>query len=182
MPYIPTAVVNEGGSGSLSQSYLGYNTVGGSVETMTSLRVYAKKITLTADGLLASVDCHIRGSAADLGSSQAAGVFSDSGGSPDLVLAFVGYDHDAVSVYLRKSIGAAGTFRWFCTPIGIWLPAGDYWIFIHNRNGGNDLHYDSGGSDRYMTEGAGLGITDWDGLYSPTTSSNTYSIRANVLS
>lgn len=167
----------------LTQSYLGYNTVGGSTETTTLNRMYAKKITVASASLLTSIDAHIRTNTADHAGSLCAGVLSDSSGSPDLIMSNV--QNSSIAMYLSKAGATNGTFRWFSVPIGIWLPATDYWIFVQHfvASGGSaiDIHYDTSGSDRYQTPSFN-GVADWGGLYSSTTSSNRYSIRASVLS
>jgi hypothetical protein len=163
-------------------SYLGYDTVGGSVETMTINRMYAKKITVASDSLLASIDAHIRTNTADHAGSFCAGVLTDSSGAPDLVMSNV--QNSSLAVYLSKAGATNGSFRWFSVPSGIWLPAGDYWVYVQHfpSSGGSsiDIHYDGSGADRYQTPSFN-GVADWAGLYSPTTSSNRYSIRANML-
>jgi hypothetical protein len=65
--------------------------------------------------------------------------------------------------------------------MGKWLTAGDYWIAVAPLDTTTILQiaYDGSGSDRYYTSG-GTWFSDW-GYYTPTTSGNKYSIRANTI-
>jgi len=179
---IPTAVTTQGG---LRQQYVGYNTIGGSTETMAYLRVYAKKVTLASASLLTSIDAYIRTNTDDHAASLYACVFSDNAGTPDLLLAQVAPGDGGVMLYLSKASATNGTARWFSTPIGMWLSAGDYWIGVQMFQGaGNQpftIYYDATGSDRYQTSSFN-GNADWGGLFAPTTTANQYSIRGSLLS
>lgn len=169
------------GGGGLTQAYVGYNTVGGSVEGMTGPRVYAKKVTLANACLITDIEAYIDQTAAnDSVGEWKVGLYSDSAGTPDLLLAVntTGTDH----ILLDKTNGAGGNTspRWFGMPLGYWAAAGDYWIAVQAAaNNGASIRYDATGSDRYYTSG-GFWMTDW-GFYAPTTTANAYSIRANTI-
>lgn len=170
-----------GGSG-LTQAYVGYNTVGASTEVMTGERVIAKKITLANDCLLTDVEAYIDfGQATDSVRSVRGGVFSDNAGTPQYLLSY--QFPVATSLMLDTTAGAGGHQdpRWFTVASpGRWLTAGDYWIAVMAQNSDTiRIRYDGSGSDRYYTSAGGW-MTDW-GFYTPTTTTNTYSIRANTI-
>jgi hypothetical protein len=171
-----------GGGGGLTQAYVGYNTVGGSTEGMTANRVYAKKVTLANACLITDIEAYVDQSGFDdqVGEFHVA-LFSDSSGTPSRVLA-VNAQGGVDYLLLDSASGAGGhnTPRWFGMGLGYWCTAGDYWLAVQVvSNSGLTIRYDGSGSDRYYTAG-GFWIADW-GWYAPTTSSNTYSIRANTI-
>lgn len=165
-----------GGGGGLTQAYVGYNTAGGSDENVTNLRVYAKKVTLASDGLLSSVEAYM--SSDDNVNTLRAAVFADSGGTPTTLIAVNTTQTQKHHFYN----GTAPVKRWIALAVGKWLTAGDYWIAIQTVKGGGtwNLAYDATGSDRYYGAG-GDWISDW-GRYAATTTGNSYSIRASVIS
>jgi len=171
--------------GGVTQEYLGYNVIGVSTEAMAVSRVYAKKITLAAAGLLTSIEAYVDGgNANDVLGGLAAAVYDDTAGTPNRVVAYV--QGDDASVLLDDTSGAGGNTdpRWLAIPIGKWLTAGDYWIaYQHGRAAGAEtrIYFDGSGSDRtYDPGGASYWFVDW-GFYAPTTTANRYSIRANIL-
>jgi hypothetical protein len=181
-----TAWISVGASGGgLSQAYLGYNTIGGSTENMTSRKVYAKKITISSSGLLNSIDVYVdAGVASDQVRDISTAIYSDNSGTPNLIVAHGG--NPSLSMLLDNTSGAGGNTnpRWLSLPIGTWLSPADYWISVAVfGNGAADtfrIYYDGSGSDRHYTSG-GDWFADW-GFYTPTTSSNKYSIRASIIS
>lgn len=170
-----------GGGGGISHTYLGYNTVGGSTETMTNSRFLAKKVTVSSAGLLASISCYIDlGASNDSVSAISALLYTDSAGTPQYLVAANMMSNDLI--LLDNAAGGGGNTnpRWFHIPIGAYVTAGDYWIAV----GGGDvagfrIYYDGSGSDRYYTSG-GSWSADW-GFYAPTTTANQYSIRASLI-
>lgn len=168
-------------TGGITQSYLGYNTVGGSAVDMTVWRVYAKQITMSSAGLLSSIDAHIRTNANDGAGGVNVGVYTDSSGTPDLIIAHTAQPSSAT--YMSKASATVGTYRWVSFAVGMWLPAADYWICVqHNSSAATrmTIKYDATGADRTYDSGFD-GFADWGGLYSPTTTANAYSIRASIL-
>lgn len=170
------------GGGSITQAYVGRNSVGASLEVMTSRRVYAKKVTIANACWITSIDANIDWSNEYVNSFNAA-LFSDSAGTPDLLLSY-NYNQNTSLVLDGVAGGGGGTARWFQLPMMAYVTAGDYWIAVSCNQGGGTgmsarLAYDATGSDRYYTSG-GDWITDW-GFYTPTTSGNNYSIRANTM-
>lgn len=172
-----------GGGGGLTQAYAGYNTIGGSWETMTSARVVAKKITLANDCLLTDIEAYLDANANDSAFGFSIGLFDDNSGTPDHLLLRAGTPY-TVDTLFDNAAGGGGINRgrWYGLPIGRWLTAGDYWIAVSATNQqGTTLRiaYDATGGDRYYSPGFN-GFADW-GFYTPTTTSNQYSIRANTI-
>lgn len=177
------------GGGGITQAYAGYNTVGGSWETMTSKRVLAKKITLANACLITSIGAHLRNNSAgadDQVESLNTALYTDNSGTPQYLIHYstnVVTATDGPTMLLDAAAGATGdgTARWVEQACGVWVTAGDYWIAVAPLDTTTILQiaYDGSGSDRYYTSG-GTWFSDW-GFYSPTTSSNKYSIRANTI-
>jgi hypothetical protein len=161
-------------SGGLTQSYLGTNSVGGSWESLTNNRYLMKKITLASAGQLSTIDMHLRDSGGGQVGSMNTAIWSDSSGTPGVVVAMGASITPADSWYMSS------TARWVTFGVGAWLAAGDYWI------GGApvdtqsfQLAYAGSGSDRYFNSG-GTWLADATS-YSNTTTSNDYSIRASII-
>jgi hypothetical protein len=117
---------------------------------------------------------HLRQSGPAYGQNYA-GIYTDNAGTPDRIVA-----HAAMGpVYLSNGTSTAG--RWLQVPMGVYLPAGDYWIAMLAVDAQHDIAVDtSGGTDRtYVTNATGQ--ADW-GFFAPTTTAKDYSIRASLLS
>jgi hypothetical protein len=165
-----------GGAG-ITQSYLGYNTVGGTWETPgVNSKVYWKSITANTAGLLHSVGAYVQ-HAAGTASGLSCALFTDSSG-PSLMIG-----HGPSSTGPLYSLTAT-TGRWVQLPLGIWVTAATYWVAVrHSDVGGSvllQIAYDGSGSDRTATGAANR----WDDFaaYTSTTTSNKYSIRASIIS
>ena len=172
-----------GGGGAVTFEVAGYNTIGGSTENMTSLRAYTKKVTLANNSALYSIDAYLNQDS-DHVKSMGVAVYPDVAGTPGRLMAVIPMSSGGLFFHLNASSGGGGSYaaRWLSFPIGCYLAAGDYWISIMlvGSGGGNlILAYDGSGSDRYYTSG-GQWFSDW-GYYAPTTSSNKYSIRAQLV-
>ena len=170
-----------GGGGSLTHTYLGYNTAGGSTETMTQNRVYMKKITLSTGQTILSIDAYLTGQAGDHVGGLGVAVFSDSTGSPLRVRK----QAPAVSAsVLLESATSTPVARWIGVPINYYNDSGgsqDVWIAVQDVSPfPNVIAYDTSGTDRYYTAG-GAWMTD-AGFTTVTTGTNKYSIRADVVS
>jgi hypothetical protein len=169
-----------GGGGDPTHSFLGYNTVGGSAETMTQYRWYAKRITAATDGILLSLGAYIKWGADDLGAIMAA-VYEDAAGPvPNKALFATSIGTGSDTVDLSEAAGTRNP-RWFSLPCGLFVTADDYWIAFATRNNSTqaDIYYDTSGSDRYWTPG---GFRILDGAYlSQTDSTRNYSIRASFI-
>jgi hypothetical protein len=174
-----TATVDiPGGGGGLTQAYEGYDTAGGSWDVAgVNAKVYMKQVTLASDCLVASIGAYIQhasGSAA----APAVALYEDSGGSPADI---IGY---GPGPQVLQQV--ATTPRWVDISLGVWVPAGTYWIAIRTTDNGLgasvvlQVAYDATGSDKTATGTTG----QWfDGsVYSFTTTSNEFSIRASTIS
>ncbi|TXH14675.1 MAG: hypothetical protein E6R03_08665 [Hyphomicrobiaceae bacterium] len=162
------------GSG-LSISYLGYNTAGGSTETMTRYRQLMKQITAPSDGVILNVGAYIKPSAASNVMGFSVAVLADNAGSPDEIISLVPW-HAVYSAVLDNS------YRWVSIPMSLPVTAGDYWIAISDVGNGSRLHiaYDGSGGDKYWATGNPW-MTGTDGGYSLTSTTNKYSLRAGFL-
>lgn len=164
-----------GGGGGATHSFVGYNTVGASNETVGSnSKVYAKQIVLAADALIASIDVYINSTAGQFGACSVA-LYTDSGGHPLEVIAAT----PGANTILNTATAGA---RWLATPIGTWVPAGTYWIAtrLADSNGGTALPilaYDTGTDE--TTVQFEYHFDDWTGA---TVTSRKYSMRASILS
>ncbi len=180
-----TALEYAAPSGGLTHAYLGYDTVGASWETMTTDRVYAKKITVATAGIITSIGAYVQNNAAaadDQVESLAAAVYTDAAGTPGLVVAYSVNPLTSIMLDALAGAGGDGVGRWLHIPIGLYVAAGDYWIAVAGMDTITSMQiaYDGSGSDRYYTA-AGTWFVDW-GWYAPTTGSNKYSIRASIIS
>jgi hypothetical protein len=160
-----------GGGGGLTQAYVGYNTIGASEETLTANRQYAKKITVASACFVSSVDMHIKGNGSNVPFLMAF-VADDNSSTIGNIIA-VGNTPTGNSYFLNT------TYRWISVPVGVYLAAGDYWVGFMGSTVVT-IHYDTGGSDRYMTQG-GTWFGDGDRA-TQTDSTRKYSIRANTFS
>jgi len=161
-----------GGGG--SHSYVGYNTIGGTTENTTNLRVYMKKITLASAGVIVSIGAYL-GQFQDVATSFAAAIYSDIAGAVGVQLASTTED---THVY-ESAATPTYTVGWRHRPMGLYCAAGDYWIAFRT-SASLVLYYDGSGSDRYYTAG-GSYFAD-GGRFSETDSTRIYSFRASVLS
>jgi len=75
-----------GGGGGLAQSFVGYNTIGGTWTAVTSTRQINKKITLASAATLTSIDAHVRANS-DGFQVMMVGLLTDNAGAPDLLCA-----------------------------------------------------------------------------------------------
>jgi len=165
-----------GGSGGLAQSFLGYNTIGGTWTATAANRHYVKKVTLATDGLLTSIDIYIR-SNADATTLLTPVLTTDASGVPDHLIIRAAV---ASTVFQETSSGAQPG-RWVAMPIGAWLTAGDYWIGFWCSSTGLDIANDGSGSDVFWTS-AGQYVSGTYYNSGKTTGSVKYSIRASILS
>jgi hypothetical protein len=166
-----------GGGSPMSRSFVGYNTIGGTWTAVVADRHYMKKITLATDSLLSSIDVHLRSNAnAITGLSPI--LTTDAAGVPDHLI-IPPYGRGNGMVFQETSSGAQPG-RWVSFPIGVWLPAGDYWIGFLCTGAGVDVANDGSGSDVYWTSGGSYA----SGTYynsGKTTGSVKYSIRGSLI-
>lgn len=177
-------VSENGGSGGFLHSYAGYNTIGGTAEGVTGWRQFVQKITLASDKFCASVDIYCKQNNAGNGYGIAGFIYDDVSGKPVHLLAVGGDLNQPLNLY--RVSGTAGDARWLTVPLGIWLPAGDYWY------GGEvttqavcNFYYDATGTSYYWDKGGNGFYTDAPDtsgtVYTLTSQSRTYSFRLNLL-
>jgi hypothetical protein len=170
-----------GGGGGLTQAYVGYNTAGGTIESWTANRVFAKKITLANDALITDIEAYVdQGGGDDSVADMMVALFEDNAGTPRYLLSHQHNPTQAAHV-LDTTSGGGGhqNPRWLGLPIGRWCPAGDYWIAAMATSSRMRIYKDASGSDRYYTA-TGTWLADW-GFYAATTTTDRYSIRANTI-
>lgn len=160
----------------ITQSYLGYNTAGGSWVNMNG--AYAKKITIPMAGCITAIGAYLKGNGTNAG-GVAVALLTDSAGAPSKVIARSGSSTDFGSVNTDFGFAITSTGRWIDQPLNAWVETGDYWIVVACgiNNGGTQLAYDGSGSDYTNT-----GVYPFDGDWSAYSSgSNKYSIRASFM-
>jgi hypothetical protein len=168
------------GGGSISQAYVGYNTIGASWETLTARRVYLKQITLASDTQLMSIDMYLRPSTDNLTGLRVM-VLTDNAGAPDVLIAQGSGTRDG-DIYLSNSASMPGAGRWLSIPLGVYLPAGTYWIAFVSSNAFLDVAYDGSGSDQYFTPSGYYATGAYPSAWAITTGARKYSIRAGTIS
>jgi hypothetical protein len=167
--YTPT------GGGSLTEAYVGYNTIGGSWETgAVNEWAIAKQIVLANDCLITNVDVYLQLGSAGTMAGPAAALYADSAGAPGQIL------------YAPAERGGpivsqpATTPLWFgCNGLG-WVTAGTYWVVIRVLDTGGtvlvQVAYDGSGSDRTQDFTANAWQT-----WSAAAGTRKYSIRAKTI-
>lgn len=185
-----TVTTVEGGSATLTHSYVGYNTAGGSTLTMTQYRVYMKSVSLSAGQTILSIDAYLKCQASDHVGALAVAVFSDNAGSPLRLLKFTPIRFpggvtglNGISDVLLESAVNTPFARWVGMPINYYNDSGAtqaVWIAVmDSSNFPNVIAYDGSGTDAYYTSG-GAWWAD-AGFYTVTVGTNKYSIRADVV-
>jgi hypothetical protein len=165
-------------STALAQSYVGYNAAGGTTDAVGSgaWKQVFKRFTLSQPALVSSVDAYVKGNAANV-ATLFASVWDDNAGVPGKIVALGPAGERLAASTNDQLFNAAftATARWVAVPVGVYLPAGTYWLAI---NGGSflTLHYDSGGSDYTASEVA----TWFNETSTKTNSSRNYSLRGTV--
>jgi len=164
-------------SGSFTQSYVGYNTVGASNEAPANKKVLAKQITTSGACELLSIGMNFKTNTGTPGAFMW-GVWEDNSGVPRTLIMADGAVEGATTKGFLFSPGS-DRYRWADFPVGIHLAAStSYWIgFMFD--GTFQLKYDTSGSDRTITSG-GWWIPDWD-FYSDSDTTKKYSIRGSII-
>jgi hypothetical protein len=160
-------------TGSFTQSYVGYNTVGASNEAPANKKVLAKQITTSGACELLSIGCHLKANTGTPGVLMW-GVWEDNSGVPRTLMMA---DGSETASFLFTP--GSDRYRWADFPVGLHLAAStSYWIgFMFD--GTYQVHYDTSGSDHSITSG-GWWIPDWD-FYSDSDTTKKYSIRGNII-
>lgn len=165
--------ISTGAGGGSTQSYLGYNTVGASFETLVVSRQYMKKITVAATCQLLSVGFYLKAPSVTDVVRLYPVIMSDASGAAGPLIGSM----NSAGFGIKNGAFA----RWVDFPLAGRLTAADYWIGVAvAANGTNtvSIAYDTGGSDPYIT--GGDYVTDGN-LSSPTDSTRQYSMRASIL-
>lgn len=164
-------------------SYLGYNTIGGTVGAITKWKHYTKAVTPSTDGIILSVGVYVRGV-----SSQATnirvGVWADNSGAPGILLAFGGVTNGATGLYLQSAV-ATGTPRWLDIPCTTAVTGGtQYWIGFSTGDTNAspvNIYNDASGSDQVWTSTID-DLTDGGSVFAISNSTLKYSLRALFMS
>ena len=167
--------------GGFTHSYLGYNTIGGSTEALTALRVYTKQVTPASNGLLLSVGFYFNMGAGDHVPGLAAGVWADNSTAPGQLLAF---NNTQQPSFLPEAALGTPTSRWIQIPVTYYAAASTpIWIGVMflTASAAGTIAYDTG-TDQFWTVSGGNWISDGGSLYTITTSARKYSIRADFIS
>lgn len=170
-----------GGGGALTQAYVGYNTIGGTWVAMTQSRILAKKVTIATACLITDIEAYIRENTNDASSAAGVGLYDDSGGSPNNLIQ-EGYRGAPILMDDTSGAGGNQTGRWWGLPIGRWVDPGDYWLAFFctvQQSAAIEIAKDGSGSDKYHGTGGSF-LGDW-GFQATTTTTDTYSIRANTI-
>lgn len=175
-----------GGGGGGSWSTVGYNTVGGTAETVTLYRQFLQKITLPAC-LVVSIDVRIKQSTAANGFGVAGFLYDDVSGEPVHWLGGMHMGSNSTnSLNLYRVSGVAGDARWLSIPLGVPVAAGDYWYGAGAVNQAVvQFFYDATGTGLYWDKGGNIFYTDAPDttgtVYTIQSHSRTYSFRLNIL-
>lgn len=175
--------MSENGGG-ITQEYLGYNAIGGTAETVTVHRQFLQKQTFAEDRLAASIDIYCKQSTAANAAGIAGFIYNDVGGKPKNMLAIGGDVNQALNLY--RVAATTGDARWLSVPLGIWLPAGDYWYGgAVTSQAVYSFFYDATGTGHYWDKGGNAFYTDAPDtsgtVYTLQTHSRTYSFRLNTI-
>lgn len=165
-----------------TRSTIGTTSLGGSSEanpTTPFTKTFYKRIAIPSDGFLMSVAQYIAGNATNV-AVLASGVYEDAAGPvPGKLLAANQIGHAGSSQISGLFLSA--TPRWVTVPIGLWVPAGNYWIasMLSSTSASIlSIYYNSGaGSDRTR-----LNSGPWLDDSSTSSGTNDYSIYANFVS
>lgn len=177
---VETPLSGGGGGGGLTHAYVGTNAVGASWETLTNLRMHFKSFTLASAGFLGAISAYLRTST-DADTAVYCGVWNDSAGNPGILVGYNGaVQRNDLILSHQAGVGAG---RWLHMPMGIYLPAGTYWIGVMKSSsiGNLDIAYDAG-SDKYITFAGDYLVDATHTALTVTTSARLYSIRASILS
>lgn len=162
-----------GGGGGVSQSYVGYNAAGASVEAMANWKAWTKTLVVATAGFLASVQAYVSLSSRSGSEGFAALLWSDNAGQPQTLLAL------GTTPTLAR---ANGTPRWVSVPLGIWLPAGTYHMgFGSSQVNSSQIAYDAGGTDITFQSAGGF-FDDYVSGDTLTTTTRNYSVRGDWIS
>lgn len=164
----------------VTASYIGYNTVGGTEESATLNRVYAKKVTPGSTLILQAIEIYARETTDSLQILNVA-VYEDNAGAFGKVIASNVSPLVAFTNNATFGGGTASVARWWGVPLTATLTGStSYWLgWQWTTTAGNSptprQFYDGSGTDRRFDSG-GIFLPD-GGRYTETTDSRKYSVR-----
>lgn len=162
-------------------SYVGYNAIGGTNASMAQYQHFAKSVVLASAGFLASVGAYVKGQSAGVVNALSVGVWDNVSSSPAHLLAGNSLGRGGGGYFPETVNGAAPDAGWIQIPLGIYLPAGTYWIgYMQSASATYNNYYDGSGSDVTWTA-ASDNLSGGTTRYTKTVTSNKYSIRASIL-
>ncbi len=165
----------------IPQTYVGYNTIGGTTETVgtNTWKFLYKTFTLTNPGFLASIDVYCKGNGSNV-ASLFSGLMDDNAGAPGKTISIGTFPgEDATATHPLINTVFSSTPRWVSMPSGIYLPAATYWFVIcygNSTSGAQTVYFDGSGSDRTRADN-----NTWLNEATTTSGSNKYSIRGNII-
>jgi hypothetical protein len=170
-----------GGGGGLAQSYVGYNTIGGSNESM-AVKSYGKSVTLAATSVIVGIEIYLDVTSDQVIAVPAASIWDDNSGAIGTLIG-VGAVDPSDNQMILSGTGSSFPARWLAlaTPSKT-LAAGTYWFGFQWLSDASParIYYDGSGSDRTFSSG-NLWVADGQ-RYTQTDSTKKYSIRVSILS
>lgn len=148
-------------------SYVGYNTIGAQKVNLGAGNYFMKQIVLAGPGILWAVAGYV-----DAVSSLLCMGAVNADNAGDLGQLMGGIQEAQIGTSNAQA-------RWYECPVGVFLPAGTYWLQFGILSGAANpnLYFDGGGTDHSFqslgggpVEGAGTNVT-----------ANRYSIRGTFL-
>lgn len=176
------------GGGGMTHSYVGYNTIGASNETVAgSSTSYYKAFTPGSSGLLTSIGAYFEQTAVDAYFGFQVAVNLDVAGSPGALIAVGGLPltntNTANFFVMEKNATPISDANWLHLPCVAYLTGGtQYWLQLLTYAGGATvkIYYDAAGSDQTNANGGAAAVADGR-RYTLTNSTKTYSIRADYI-
>lgn len=177
MPLVGTAPrISVPAGGGATHSYIGYNVVGGSNGNSPAAPfVIYKAVTLATDGYVTSIGMYVKPPTGNGQWEASVALLTDSAGSPAHVLC---------QGWNVASQPASGLAAWTHVGLGVWVPAGTYWLAWADNSGGTFLaYYWDTGSDKYASPSNYLNILDigTSGAGTVTATTKKFSLRADFL-
>jgi hypothetical protein len=169
------------GGGGLTHSYLGYNTIGGTTEAVLARQWLAKKVTVGTAGVITSIGAYIDQVTTATTTNMGVAVFEDNAGTPRKLLASNATTVGTGQLWLEAVSGTPGDPRWMHLPLGLYVPAADYWLGVVLDGTAYNVYKDGSGADRRWQHSTAIRFSD-AGLVAITTTTDRYSIRASFLS
>lgn len=173
-----------GGGAEVTASILGYDTVGGTEESATINRVYAKSFTPTATGYLSMFEIYTR-ETTDSVQGLIVGLYENNAGALGKLISMERVLSVAMTNNATFGGGTASVARWLGVPLSGKVTSGTtYWVawMWTAELGGSPTprqFYDGSGTDRRY-DSTNQFLTD-GGRFTETTDSRKYSVRVTEL-